>query len=270
MVKEEILSFFSDFALRHIGISFNKDKAYLIQSRLDELSKELGISVEELYHNSRSRLTNELLNKIIDALTTNETYFFRDKIQFDILRKYILPELIKKNESEKRLRIWSCACSTGQEPYSIAMLIDEYFPHLRKWNLEIIGSDVSKKAVEYAKEGSFSQIEVNRGLPARFLAKYFKQKGNRWLIDKKIREMVKFMQINLKDDFSYLGKFDIIFCRYVIIYFPQHVKINILNRLEERLNKGAYLFFGGSEIPPPFGKNIKRKNLAGCLVYFLP
>lgn len=268
-MKPEIFDFFSNFALTHIGIAIEKDKAYLIQSRLNELSKSLGIDIEELYHNAKTRLTNELLDKLIDALTTNETYFFRDKIQYEVLKKHVLPELIERNQKQKKLRIWSCACSTGQEPYSIAMLIAEYFPQLLKWNLDIIGSDISKKVIEYAKNGEFSQIEVNRGLPARLLTKYLRQKGNKWVLNENIKRMVKFVQLNLKRDFSYLGKFDIIFCRYVLIYFPENLKRDILNRLEKSLNKGGYLFLGGTEIPPPFGKNIVRKKLGDCICYYL-
>ena len=269
-MKQEIFDFFSNLALTHIGIAIGKDKAYLMQSRLNELSKSLGIDIEELYRNAKTRLTNELLNQIIDALTINETYFFRDKAQFEALKKYVLPELIERNQQQKKLRIWSCACSTGQEPYSIAMLIAEHFPQLLKWNLDIIGSDISKKVIEYAKKGEFSQIEVNRGLPARLLAKYFRQKGNKWVLDGSIKRMVKFIQLNLKKDFSYLGKFDIIFCRYVLIYFPQDLKKDILNRLENSLNKGGYLFLGGTEIPPPFGNTIVRKKLGSCVCYHLP
>jgi len=272
MIRNEIVNFFSNLALRHIGIVIGKEKAYLIESRLDELSKSLGLNnIEELYKKAKSNLTNELLNKLIDALTTNETYFFRDKIQFEALKKYVIPELIQNNSSKKSLRIWSCACSTGQEPYSIALLINEYFPELLKWRLEIIGSDISKKVIEYAKKGEFSQIEVNRGLPARMLAKYFTQKGNKWVLDSRIRKMVRFVQINLKDSFIHLGKFDIIFCRYVLIYFSDELKKDILQRLEKSLNPGGYLFLGGSEILPPFFKgSIRRKELGGCICYQLP
>ncbi len=270
MIRSEIVSFFSDFALRYIGIIIGKEKAYLIESRLNELSKSLGLNIEELYKRAKNNLTNELLNKLIDALTTNETYFFRDKIQFEALKRYVIPELIQKNSQKKRLRIWSCACSTGQEPYSIALLISEYFPELLNWHLEIIGSDISKKAIEYAKRGEFSQIEINRGLPARMLAKYFKQKGNKWVLDSRIKRLVRFVQVNLKNSFIQLGKFDLIFCRYVLIYFSDALKKDILNRLERSLNPGGYLFLGGTEIPPPFGNSIVRKELGGCVCYYLP
>ncbi len=269
-MKQEIIDFFSNFALKHTGIVLGNNKAYLIKSRLEELSKSLGFSgIEELYSNAKFRLTNSLLNQIIDALTTNETFFFRDKVQFDILKRHIIPELMEKNKSTKRLRIWSAACSTGQEPYSIALLIYEFFPELLRWNIEIIASDISNKVLEYAKKGEFSQIEVNRGLPARMLAKYFRQQGNRWVIDQKIKRMVKFIIINLKNNFSHLGKFDIIFCRYVLIYFSNALKKDILNRLHRMLNKGGYLFFGASEIPSNLSPDMIRRNINGAICYQL-
>jgi len=271
MIRSEIVAFFSNFALKHIGIAIGKEKAYLIESRLDELSKSMGLNIEELYKQAKSNLTNELLNRLIDALTTNETYFFRDKIQFEALKKHVIPELIQNNSLKKRLRIWSCACSTGQEPYSIALLISEHFPELLNWHLEIIGSDISKKVIEYAKKGEFSQIEINRGLPARMLAKYFKQKGNRWVLDNKIKRLVKFVQVNLKESFTRLGKFDLIFCRYVLIYFSDELKRNILSRLEKSLNPGGYLFLGGSEVLPALGNSsMVRKELGRCICYYLP
>ncbi len=271
-MNRELIDFFSDFALKHTGIVLGPEKDYLIKSRLEELSKSLGFrNIEELYRKAKYQLTNELLDHLIDALTTNETYFFRDKIQFDALKKYILPEIIERKKEEKRLRIWSCACSTGQEPYSIGILICEHFPHILNWDLEIIGSDISKRAVEYAKQGSFSQIEVNRGLPAKLLIKYFRQKGSRWVIDERVRRLIRFLRINLKDDFSYLGKFDIIFCRYVLIYFSSELKRNVLLRIEKNMFPNGYLFFGMAEIPSGLSPRFIRRDFGGAICYqFVP
>ncbi len=269
-MKGEIINFFSDLALKNIGIVLGDKKAYLIETRLEELSKNLGLAgIDELYDKTKFSLNNKLLDQIIDALTTNETYFFRDKQQFDALEKYVITEIMERNKGNKRLRIWSAACSTGQEPYSIALLIYDRFPQLLNWELEIIGTDISKRVIEYAKQGAFSQIEVNRGLPARMLVRYFRQNGNRWIIDERIKRMVKFLRVNLLNDLSHLGRFDIIFCRYVLIYFTDSLKKNLVNRLERMLYPGGYLFFGASEIASHLSRTMIRRSFNGIICYQL-
>jgi chemotaxis protein methyltransferase CheR len=183
---------------------------------------------------------------VVEAMTTNETFFFRDKIPFDHLKEAVLPALIQARAARRSLRIWCAASSTGQEPYSIAMLVKET-PALSGWRVEIVGTDLSQAVLEKSKSGVFSQFEVQRGLPIQMLVKYFKQTGDLWQLNADIRAMVQHRQLNLLQDFSPLGKFDIIFCRNVLIYFDQNTKASIFERLSRQLEADGALALGAAE-----------------------
>jgi chemotaxis protein methyltransferase CheR len=188
-----------------------------------------------------------LITEVVEAMTTNETFFFRDKVPFDHLRDTILPAMQQSRSNRKCLRIWSAACSTGQEPYSIAMLLKEKAQALSGWRVEIVATDLSQEVLEKSRSGIYSQFEVQRGLPIQLLVKYFTQTGELWQLNSEIRGMVTHKQLNLLQDFSHLGKFDVIFCRNVLIYFDQETKINIFERMAKAMEPDGMLVLGAAE-----------------------
>jgi chemotaxis protein methyltransferase CheR len=187
-----------------------------------------------------------LTSDVVEAMTTNETFFFRDKIPFDHMKDTVLPALMQARAARKALRIWCAACSTGQEPYSLAMLIKE-MPSLAGWRTEIVATDLSQAVLEKSKAGIFSQFEVQRGLPIQMLVKHFKQNGELWQLNADIRAMVQHRQLNLLQDFSHLGTFDVIFCRNVLIYFDQDTKASIFERLARQIEADGVLALGAAE-----------------------
>ena len=229
------------------GLDLSADKQYLVESRLIPLARRASLpGIAELVQ--KIKLGAETLtSEVVEAMTTNETFFFRDKIPFDHLRETILPTLLKARANRRSLRIWSAACSTGQEPYSIAMCLKERAQELAGWRIEIIATDLSQEVLEKAKSGIYSQFEVQRGLPVQLLVKYFTQIGEHWQISPEIRGMVQHRQLNLLQDFSHLGKFDVIFCRNVLIYFDQDTKTGIFGRLAKALEPDGMLLLGAAE-----------------------
>ena len=215
----------------HSGLDLSADKQYLIESRLLPLSRKSGLpGISELVQKMKAG-SPALVAQVVEAMTTNETFFFRDKVPFDHFRDSIMPEILKARAARKSIRIWCAAGSTGQEPYSLAMCLKEMSAALAGWRVEIIATDLSQEVLEKSKAGIYSQFEVQRGLPIQLLVKYFKQNGELWQINPEIRAMVQHRQLNLLHDFSQLGTFDVIFCRNVLIYFDQDTKINIFDRL---------------------------------------
>jgi chemotaxis protein methyltransferase CheR len=192
-----------------------------------------------------------LATEVVEAMTTNETFFFRDKLPFEHFRDTVLPALIEARAREKRIRIWCAACSTGQEPYSLAMALksntDGLGAKLAGFRIDIVGTDISGDVLERAKSGIYSQFEVQRGLPIHQLVKFFSQTGEAWQIAAEIRAMVQFRTLNLLKDFSALGTFDIVFCRNVLIYFDQQTKIGVLNRLARQIPVDGFLSLGAAE-----------------------
>ena len=262
-MEKKIFEFFTALLEKVAGISYATGKEYLIESRLNELALSLGYKdVKDIYQTIvKKGIDLKLLNEIIDALTTNETYFFRDYQPFEALRTHILPELFKKREKEKKINIWSAACATGQEAYSIAMILLEYFSlYLQTYKVSILATDISKKCLEKAKKGVYNQIEINRGLPISFLVKYFKQCGAHWYIDEKVKKLVKFEKLNLLGASQrLLERFDLIFCRYVLIYFSDEIKKKVLTDLWKLLNPGGYLILGATEIPALVFSDMEKK-----------
>ncbi|WP_028840742.1 CheR family methyltransferase [Thermodesulfobacterium hveragerdense] len=270
-MQREIFEFFTTLVEKISGISYKEGKEYLIESRLNELALTLGYNnAEELYKIVKSRPDYKLINEIVDSLTTNETYFFRDQHPFDTLKNQIFPELFKKREKEKKISIWSAACSTGQEPYSIALLLHEYFQsYLKTYQIDIYATDISKKSIEKAKTGVYNQIEVNRGLPVVFLVKHFKQEGAHWKINDNLKNMVRFEILNLLEVSQKVKtKFDIIFCRYVLIYFAQETKQKVFRDLWNALKPGGYLILGATEIAPVSFPDMEKKILGKTVCYY--
>jgi chemotaxis protein methyltransferase CheR len=229
------------------GLDLSADKQYLIESRLLPLARKSGVpGISELVQKMKAG-SAALVTQVVEAMTTNETFFFRDKVPFDHFRQLIMPEILKARASRKSVRIWCAAGSTGQEPYSLAMCLKEMGAALAGWRTEIIATDLSQEVLEKSKAGIYSQFEVQRGLPIQMLVKYFKQTGEFWQINADIRAMVQHRQLNLLHDFSQLGTFDVIFCRNVLIYFDQDTKINIFNRLHRATEPDGFLALGAAE-----------------------
>jgi chemotaxis protein methyltransferase CheR len=229
------------------GLDLSADKQYLVESRLIPLARKAGLmGIGELVQKIKSG-SDALTVDAIEAMTTNETFFFRDKIPFDHLRQTVLPDLLQARSGRRSLRIWCAASSTGQEPYSIAMCLKEFSAQLIGWRVEIIATDLSLGVLEKARAGIFSQFEVQRGLPIQLLVEHFRQVGELWQLNADIRAMVQHRQLNLLQDFSHLGTFDVIFCRNVLIYFDQDTKVGVFNRLAKSLEADGVLALGAAE-----------------------
>lgn len=223
-------------------------KEYLVESRLNRLAIREGFgSLRHLVESLRAASSGDLQRKVVEAMVTHETTFFRDVRPFEVLRSVVIPELMVRRAGTHKLNIWSAASSGGQEPYSIAMLLHEYFPSLAGWKVRLTASDISRAALERAREGKYSQMEVNRGLPAILLVKYFQKCAGEWQIHASIRRMVDFLEVNLAHAWPVLPTMDVIFLRNVLIYFDAETRKQILGRVRRLLKPDGYLFLGGSE-----------------------
>lgn len=229
------------------GLDLSSDKQYLVESRLIPVARKVGLSgISDLVSRMRAG-SEETITTVVEAMTTNETFFFRDKIPFDHLRETMLPALLRARANRRTLRIWSAASSSGQEPYSIAMCLKEYGAALNGWRIEIVATDISQGVLEKSKAGIFSQFEVQRGLPIQLLVKYFRQIGDMWQLNPDIRAMVQHKQLNLLHDVSHLGMFDVVFCRNVMIYFDQITKVGVFKRLARVMERDGFLALGAAE-----------------------
>jgi chemotaxis protein methyltransferase CheR len=231
------------------AIVLEPGKEYLVENRLLPLAQQEGFGTLEAFIGAmRSQAAvNGMHHKSVDALTTNETSFFRDFHPFDALRKHILPRLIELRAQSRQLNIWSAACSTGQEPYSLAMLLHEHFPQLSDWKITIHATDLSPTVLKGAAAGSYSQFEVNRGLPAPLLIKHFTKQGDRWVIKPELKRNIQFRSMNLVQPWPILPPFDLVFIRNVMIYFDADTKRTILKRIRTCLLPHGYLFLGTTE-----------------------
>jgi len=230
------------------GLTVTIDKTYLFEARLMPIARRMEIaSLDRLISVMRQGRDETLIAAVVDAMTTNETSFFRDRHPFEAMRSAILPGLIQRRLARRHLRIWSAACSTGQEAYSLAMLLLDDFPMLSGWRIEIIGTDISPSVVSRAKEGIYSTFEVQRGLPIQLLVRHFDQTGPQWCIKPRLRQMVDFRLFNLLGDLSALGQFDIVLCRNVLIYFDLPTKTRVLEAIHRRMASDGNLILGGAE-----------------------
>jgi chemotaxis protein methyltransferase CheR len=231
----------------HSGLDLSADKQYLIESRLLPLARKAGLAgISDLVQKMRGG-PSPLVAQVVEAMTTNETFFFRDKVPFEHFRDTVMPELLQARAARKSIRIWCAAGSTGQEPYSLAMCLKEMGAVLSGWRVEILATDLSQDVLEKSKAGIYSQFEVQRGLPIQLLVKYFKQTGELWQINAELRAMVQHRALNLLHDFSQLGSFDVIFCRNVLIYFDQDTKTNVFGRLARTIEPDGFLVLGAAE-----------------------
>lgn len=247
-MKPDDYEFVCQFLLRSSGLSLGADKQYLVESRLVPIAQSQGMSdLEELIAALRMGRNPRLQSVVTEAMTTNETSFFRDKQPFEDLKTHILKELIESRRASQTLRIWCAASSTGQEPYSILMQLQEDFPQLRSWKIELVATDLATKALDRAGQGIYSHFEVQRGLPIRMLMKYFKQIPDGWQINEDLRQKVNWQQLNLLTDFSRLGQFDLVFCRNVLIYFDVETKRGIVERIRRLVRSPGFLILGAAE-----------------------
>ena len=264
-MKDTDFDFLSNFVESRSGIVLHKDKAYLIESRLAPVIKSEGFgSLSDLILRLRWQATGELVDKVIDAMTTNETFFFRDNPPFEALKTGIIKDLIEKRQSTKTLNIWSAACSSGQEPYSISILLREHFPILNDWTIRILGTDVSDEVLEKADKGIYSSFEVSRGLNDMLVKRYFEPVDSRFKVRQSLRDRIEFKKLNLMDSFAQIPKMDVIFLRNVLIYFKQEVKRDIVGRIIERLMPDGYLFLGQSETAKTLSDQLEPVNIASA------
>jgi chemotaxis protein methyltransferase CheR len=230
------------------AIVLEDNKLYLAEMRISQLAREEGFpSVEELIAKMRKNRLDALHTKVVEAMTTNETSFFRDLHPFEALKTAVIPEMMEKRALTRTLTIWSAACSTGQEAYTIAITIREHFPTLASWNVRILGTDLASDIVAKANQGRYGKIEINRGMPAPLLVKYFERDGLHWTVKEELRRMVEFRQMNLATPWSGVPAMDIVFLRNVLIYFSVETKKQILERVRQVLRTDGYLFLGGAE-----------------------
>lgn len=230
------------------GLALTKEKAYLLESRLNPVARKHSFAgFDELCQAIRKGGNEQLLVDVTEAMTTNESFFFRDQKPFDLFKDVALPHLLEKRAAQKKIRIWSAACSSGQEPYTLAMLLKENAAKIAGWTIDIVATDLSNEILDKAREGLYSQFEVQRGLPITLMVKYFKQEGDRWRISDELRKMVKFMPFNLLENPSRLGTFDVVFCRNVLIYFDPPTKSKVLDSIADIMAKDGFLYLGGAE-----------------------
>jgi len=234
--------------LEHSAIVLEEDKGYLVESRLLPLARREGFASLSLFVSKlQSEPVRDLHRRAVEAMTTSETSFFRDFHPFEALKKFVMPELVAQRGPAQELNIWCAACSAGQEPYSLALLLREYFPQLLSWNIHILATDLSVDILARAREGRYSQLEVNRGLPAHLLIKYFQKQGCDWYLRDDIRRMVDFQTLNLANAWPLLPLFDLVMMRNVLIYFNTETKKMILGRVRRVLRPDAYFFLGAAE-----------------------
>lgn len=260
---------YKDLLYSKSGLQLTPDKSYLLDSRLTPISKKWGFpSLDVMTGTLRGLPDPALVKDIVEAMTTNETSFFRDTRPFDNFEKYVLPHMIEHRAREKRLRIWCAASSSGQEPYSLAMILKEKAALIPNWNIEILATDISDDILEQARRGLYSQFEVQRGLPVTYLMKYFVQDNEKWQISADIKRMVRFENFNLLDSMASLGTFDIIFCRNVLIYFDNQTKTSVLEKMSSQIMPDGFLFLGGAETV--LGISDKFKLMEGTKGLYVP
>ena len=270
-VNAGTFDFLCNFVREKSAIVLEPSKAYLVESRLNPVARNNGLSsLDELVAALRKPASRELARQVIDAMTTNESSFFRDLQPFESLKTVIIPELLERRSKDRALNIWSNACSSGQEVYSIAMLLRESFPALAGWKVRLIATDLSTTILKKAQEGIFNQTEVNRGLPMPMLLKYFTKSGLQWQIKEDVRKSIEFREVNLIESWpSTLPTMDIVFLRNVLIYFSPETKTAILNKVHRILRPDGCLFLGGSETTMNLDTKFERVPV-GKTTYYRP
>ncbi|NBX74736.1 MAG: methyltransferase domain-containing protein [Alphaproteobacteria bacterium] len=247
-MKTEDFELLSGILKQRSGLVLTPEKAYLLESRLLPVARKYSLKgLDELAAQIRSRRDEAMLRDMTEAMTTNESSFFRDQKPFDQFKNIIMPHVAEARAAKKQVRVWSAACSSGQEAYSLTMLWHELAAKYPGWKLEIMGTDLSAEMVERSRSGIYTQFEVQRGLPIQLLMKYFTQQGDKWQINTQCRALCQFKEMNLLQDFGPVGVFDIIYCRNVLIYFDPPTKTRVLEAMSKVLAPDGALYLGGAE-----------------------
>ncbi len=249
------------------AIVIDEGKEYLVESRLGSIALAHGFSDVNALCRELGPRRSALVDEVVEAMTTNETSFFRDHHPFEALRTVVLPELIQKRRNVRKLRLWCAACSSGQEPYSVALLLDQEFPQLAGWDVSIYATDVAKVMLQRAATGRYRQVEINRGLSAAMLVKYFVREGLEWELSPHIRRRVSFAELNLVSEWPAQPRFDLVLLRNVLIYFDQPTKQQILERMRGRIAEDGYLMLGGSETIPHEVQSFERMAIPRAGLY---
>jgi chemotaxis protein methyltransferase CheR len=259
--------FLQQFIYSGSGIVLEEDKHYLLEARLTSVARNRGLaSINDLCNLLRAtRGDDKVRQLVVEAMTTNETYFFREPAQYDAVKNILLKDLRELRASTRRLSFWSAASSTGQEAYTLAMMLNEL--GLGDWNVSILGTDLNHQIVDRARTGRFLQIEVNRGLPSPYLAKYFKRHGVDWQIREQIRKMVRFEQFDLRHKMKSYGPFDLVFLRNVLVYFDAATRKQILEEIHSTLARGGWLLLGSAEVPAGLDEFFERLPIGNCTAY---
>jgi chemotaxis protein methyltransferase CheR len=247
-MNNQDFTFLVEMLKKRSGHVLSADKGYLLDSRLGPIArKESFASVDALVQAMRTRNDERLNAMVTEAMTTNETFFFRDRTPFDLFKSEVIPHLAENRRPASKIKIWCAAASSGQEPYSLAMILQEEAAKLKGLSNSILATDISEKVLQKAKTGLYSQFEVQRGLPVQLMVKYFEKADDLWRISPRLQQHITFRKFNLLDNFRVLGQFDVVFCRNVLIYFDQQTKSDILNRLAQSIAPDGFLFLGAAE-----------------------
>jgi len=274
-ISTEEFNLLRNFILKHSEIEVKPEKTYLIESRLSRMMVELGASnFKEFYNNAQKDTSGKLRERIIDAMTTNETFWFRDAKPWALMRETIFPAIIEAARSRPggKIRIWSAACSTGQEPYSLAMVIDDVlssgrYPGVRLEQFEIVATDISPSVLFLANSGRYNQLAMSRGLPEAYKNKYFTQQGKIWVVNPTLKTRITFKKFNLQEHPSALGKFDYVLCRNVAIYFTDQFKRELFRRIHGILNPPGFFLLGSSESLVGYSTEFEMVEAQGAIYY---
>ncbi len=247
-MRPEEFDFIAALLKERSGLQLTQEKVYLLENRLTPIARQAGLDgIGDLIKLIERDRDAKLIESVTEAMTTNESFFFRDSKPFELFKDHVLPSLRTCNASSRKIRIWCAAASSGQEPYSLAMILNEQADQWKDWRIEILATDISKHVLDKARAGIYSQFEVQRGLPIRQLMNHFEQTGEYWQLKAPIRQMVQFEKFNLLESFNGLGTFDVVFCRNVLIYFDQDTKADILGRIHATMPAHGMLFLGAAE-----------------------
>jgi len=267
-MRDQDYAFIQTFLKKSAAISIDETKHYLVESRLQPLARAEGLeNLEKLVRALRFQPTRDLERKVVEAMTTNETSFYRDPNVFQAIEQHLIPALADRNRTSKRLRIWSAACSTGQEPYTLAMILKDHFGHLDGWKLKIVATDIDTMVLERAKQGVYGKLAVNRGLPVKKLIRYFTKLGTEWQVKDSLKEHITFKQMNLAQGWSVHGPFDLILMRNVLIYFDRETKREILTRAQRLLAPDGSLMLGTAETTLSITDRYVRAKVGKAVVY---
>ncbi|MCB9889293.1 MAG: protein-glutamate O-methyltransferase CheR [Planctomycetes bacterium] len=264
-------AYVADVVRDRAAIVLEPGKEYLVETRLRPLLRQLQYAtIHDLIEAARKHVRGSVEASIVEALTTNETHFYRDTSFYDVLKEGVLPELIEKRRPERKLSFWCAACSSGQEPYSILMLLHEHFSEVLDWDLFFLASDLSQQMLERTRKGRYSVHEANRGLPANLLMKYFDRDGVHWQVKEELRSMLEVRSVNLAKQWAPMPKLDLVFMRNVLIYFDVETKKEVLDRVKGVMKTDGLLFLGGSETLFGIDKNFQRSAHGKASCYELP